>query len=107
MPNKPPEGNRPLFEDVALPGLEPEETKPAPRPKTAKERDDDERKVSWRRYKPTKPTQCDHCVERVAKGETNYISVASYTRTYRGETLYLCFMATQEQRHRDKLDGLG
>lgn len=99
--------NDPLFEDVALPGLEPEATAPPLRPKTAKEKDDDDNKVSWRRYKPTKPTNCDHCVAMVADGETQSVSMASYVRTYRGEVLMLCFYHTQEKRHRDKLDGLG
>lgn len=96
----------PPFEDTVFPIFEQPEPEPV-RVKSRKEQDDDDNKITYRRYRPARRTQCEACVAAVVKQEQTGINDSSYIRIHRGEELHLCFLHTQEAKHRDQLNSNG
>lgn len=96
----------PPFEDTVFPIFEQPEPEPV-RVKSRKEQDDAANKIVYRRYRPTRRVQCDPCVSAVVIKEQTGINDASYVRTQGSSEQYLCFLHTQEAKHRDQLNPYG
>lgn len=86
----------------ALDGVDPH---PAPPRKRGEPTEKDG--IRWARYKVQKPNHCDVCLLQVhadwSKGTTHAPGLAAYRRVENGQTQYLCWIHSVDQRAKDGL----
>lgn len=92
------------WDEVALPILDGEEF--TSMKKVAKPRSDTSDKVKYLKHRTAKRANCDDCTTHVVSKTRSTISLASYIRVGPDGSLYLCYLHTNERKHRDQLDGL-
>lgn len=94
---------KPSFTDVVLPIFD----QPVEEKKTrTKKQEAADGKVRWTRHAASPRANCNVCLDEFTNDLRKGMNVASYVRTAPDGVLYLCFLHTQEQKHRDQLAGL-
>lgn len=87
------------FDNVALPGLEPDAPEHVRQPKKV----DPKAPPAYRRWKPTTRIHCADCLEGRVENVSAPLSQASYLRITAREERPLCFLHKQQAMHRDFL----
>lgn len=93
-----------FFDNVPLPLMDGDEFQSSKRP--VRERSETSETVKYLKHRTAKRNNCDDCALHVAAKTQTSISLASYLRVGPDGSIYLCYLHTNERKHRDQLDGL-
>lgn len=90
------------WEDDPLPLLDGEEFTSTKR--VTKPRSETSETVKYTRVKAAARPNCEDCTTHQLAGEQRSISQSSYVRSDPTGSIHLCYLHTNERRHRDQLD---
>lgn len=93
-----------FFDDVPLPLMDGDEFKSGK--KAPREKSETSETIKYLKHRIAKRNNCEDCSLHVAAKTQTSISLASYLRVGPEGSVYLCYLHTNERKHRDQLDGL-